>query len=96
MKVAEIGPTSRKIDVELRILEVGEARPYLRRGGGEGRVATAIGEDETGRIKVSLWDEEIDKVKAGSRIKISNGYAKLFRDEIHISAGMYGRLEVIE
>ncbi|MFN4133035.1 MAG: DNA-binding protein [Candidatus Hadarchaeales archaeon] len=95
MKVAEIGPGSRRIDIELTIVEVGEPRPYARRDGGEGRVATAVGEDETGRIKISLWDGEIDRVSVGSRIKISNGYAKIFRDEVHISAGMYGKLEVI-
>jgi replication factor A1 len=85
----------RRIDLELKVLEVEEPRTYLRRDGREGRVATAVAEDDTGKIKISLWDAEIDRVKAGDRIKITNGYARLFRNEVHVSAGIYGRLEVL-
>ena len=95
MKVSEVRPDMRRIDLELKVLEVEEPRTYLRRDGREGRVATAVAEDDTGKIKISLWDAEIDRVKAGDRIKITNGYARLFRNEVHVSAGIYGRLEVL-
>jgi replication factor A1 len=95
VKVSEVRPDMRRIDLELKVLEVEEPRTYLRRDGREGRVATAVAEDDTGKIKISLWDAEIDRVKAGDRIKITNGYARLFRNEVHVSAGIYGRLEVL-
>jgi replication factor A1 len=88
-------PGSRRVDLELTIVETEEPRPYTRRDGGEGRVMTAVGEDETGKIKISIWDDDIEKVAVGSRIKITNGYARLFRNEVHVSAGLYGKLEVI-
>lgn len=95
MKVNEVRQDSRRIELELKVVEVGEVRTYTRRDGTEGRVASAVGEDDTGRIKVSLWDADVDRVKVGSRIKITNGYAKLYRDEIQVSAGTYGKLEVL-
>jgi replication factor A1 len=96
LKAREVRPDMRRIDLELRILEMEEPRTYLRRDGREGRVTTAVAEDDTGKIKVSLWDSEIDRVKVGDKIRITNGYARLFRNEVHVSAGIYGRLEVLE
>ena len=96
MKASEIKPEMRKIDLDLKIVEMEEPRSYASRTGREGRVVTAVGEDDSGRIKVSLWDRDIDRVKVGSNIQIRNGYARLFKDEVYVSAGIYGRLEVVE
>jgi len=85
----------RRIDLELKVVELEEPRTYVRRDGREGKVTTAIAEDDTGNIKISLWDADIDRVKVGDRIKITNGYARLFRNEVHVSAGIYGKLEVL-
>ena len=96
MKASDVRPEMRRVDLDLRIVEIEEPRPYVSRTGREGRVTTAIGEDDSGRIKISLWDKDIDRVKVGCTVRIRNGYARLFRDEVHVSAGMYGRLEVVE
>ena len=96
MKVSDVRPEMRRIDLELKVLEIEESRTYTRRDGQEGRVTTAVAEDETGKIKISLWDADIDRVKVGNNIKITNGYARLFRNEVHVSAGIYGKLEVLE
>jgi len=96
MKASEVKPEMRKVDLDLKIVEMEEPRSYASRTGREGRVATAVGEDDSGRIKVSLWDKDIDRVKVGSKIQIRNGYARIFRDEVYVSAGIYGKLEVVE
>jgi len=85
----------RRIDLELTIVEMEEPRPYMKRDGTQGKVTTAVGEDDSGRIKLSLWDSEIDRVKVGNRVRITNGYARTFKNEVHVSAGMYGRLDVL-
>ena len=96
MKASDIRPDMRRIDIELKVVEVEEPRTYIRKDGREGRVTTAVAEDDTGKIKISLWDADIDRVKVGDKIKITNGYARLFRNEVHVSAGIYGKLEVLE
>ncbi len=96
MKASDVKPGMRGIDLDLKIVEIEEPRSYVSRSGREGRVTTAIGEDDSGRIKISLWDKDIDQVKVGCQIRIRNGYSRLFKDEVYVSAGMYGRLEVGE
>jgi replication factor A1 len=86
----------RKIDVEGEITEISESRTVNLRMGGEARVADAVLNDETGSIKVSLWDDQIDMVKVGAKIKIENGYTNSFRGEIRVNVGRYGTLEVQE
>jgi replication factor A1 len=83
------------VDLELTIVETEEPRSYIRRDGREGRVMTAVGEDDTGKIKVSIWEDDIEKINVGTKVKITNGYARLFRNEVHVSAGLYGKLEVV-
>ena len=96
MKANEVRPQMRNIDLELKIVEVENPRSYVSPTGREGRVTTAVGEDDSGRIKISLWDNDVDRVKVGNSIRIRNGYAKFFRGEVHVSAGRYGKLEVVE
>lgn len=96
MKTQDVKPAMRNVDLELKIVEVEEPRSYVSRAGREGRVTTAVGEDDSGRIKISLWDKDIDLVKVGNLIRIRNGYSRMFRDEVYVSAGMYGKLEVVE
>ena len=96
MKASDVKPEMRRVDLDLKIVEIEEPRSYVSRTGREGKVTTAIGEDDSGRIKISLWDNDIDRVKVGNTVRIRNGYARLFRDEVHVSAGMYGKLEVVE
>lgn len=96
MKANEVRAEMRRIDLELKVVELEAPRAYVRRDGKEGRVTTALAEDDSGKIKVSLWDADIDRVKVGDKIKITNGYARLFRDEVHVSSGIYGKLEILE
>ncbi len=63
--------------------------------GNSGRVATATAKDDTGEVKLSLWNDEIDLVKKGIKIKISNGYVNEFQGEMQLTAGKFGKLEVI-
>ncbi len=96
MKISDLRDGMRKIDVEGEITEISESRTVNLRMGGEARVADAVLNDETGSIKVSLWDDQIDKVKVGAKIKIENGYTNSFRGEVRVNVGRYGTLEVQE
>ena len=95
MKASDVKPGMQRMELELTIVEMEAPRAYTKRDGREGRVASAIGEDDSGRIKVSLWDADVDRVKVGNKIKITNGYSRAFRDEVQVSSGLYGKLEVL-
>lgn len=94
MKVKEIKPRQGKIDIELEIVEIGEVRQF-ERFGKIGRVVNTTAKDDTGKINLTLWNDEIDMVKVGDKVKITNGYCSEFQGEKQLSAGKYGKLEVI-
>ena len=94
MQVKDIKPKSGNIDVVIDIVDVGPAREFSKFGK-PGKVATAIGKDETGDVKLSLWNDDIDKVKAGDKIHITNGWANEWQGEIQLSTGKFGKMEII-
>jgi replication factor A1 len=86
----------RRVDVEGVITEISEPRVVNLRTGGKARVADCKLEDETSSVSLTLWDDQIDMVRVGSKVKIENGYTSSFRGELKLNVGRYGRLHVIE
>lgn len=94
MKVNELQPKQGKIDIELEITEMSEPKTF-QKWGKDGRVCNAKGKDDTGEISVTLWNDQIDKVKVGSKIQIKNGYVGEWQGEKQLSTGKFGTLEVV-
>jgi replication factor A1 len=86
-----------KLDtVEGTIDSIGEPRTVNLKAGGQAQVADAIIKDETGQIKLTLWDAQIKMVKAGSKVTVENGYINSFKGENSLNVGKYGKLNIIE
>ncbi len=82
--------------VEGTIDSVGEPRTVNLRSGGQAQVADAVLKDDTGQIKLTLWDAQIKMVKSGSKVTIENGYINSFKGENSLNVGKYGKLNIIE
>ena len=95
MKISDLTPESRKVDIVGKITSLSPTRKVNTRYG-PATVASAIIEDETGQITLSLWNEDIDKVEVGNTVKVTNGYVSTFREEIQLNTGRYGKLEILE
>jgi len=86
----------RRVDVEAQVIQKSDPREVLSRYSNETyRVADVIIKDETGTIKLTLWNEQIDKVNIDDKVKIENGYIRSFRGEIQLNVGRYGKLNVM-
>ncbi|MFQ6011206.1 MAG: DNA-binding protein [Nitrososphaerales archaeon] len=96
MKISELRDGLRKVDLDGEITEVPEPREVNLRTGGQARVAECLLKDDTGTVKLSLWDDQIDQVKVGSKISIENGYTNSFRGEMRLNVGRFGKLSVLE
>lgn len=94
MKIADLKPRQGKVDIEMEIVEVGPVREF-ERGGKTIKVATALAKDDSGKVQLTLWNEEIDKVTAGCKVKITNGYVNEFQGQMQLTAGKFGKLEVL-
>ncbi|MBS3145235.1 DNA-binding protein [Candidatus Woesearchaeota archaeon] len=94
MKVSELQARQGKVNIELEIISVETPREF-NKFGNTGRVANAAAKDDSGEIKLTLWNGEIDQVKAGDKVRITNGYVSEFQGEKQLSAGKFGKLEII-
>jgi replication factor A1 len=85
----------RNVTVEGKVMEKSDAREVLSRFKDETyKVASAIIGDETGTIKMPLWNEQIDKVNVDNMVKVENGYVSSFKGEIQLNVGKFGKLTV--
>jgi len=85
----------KRVNVEAKVMEKGNPREVMSRFKDETyRVADAVVEDETGSIKLTLWNEQIDQVNVNDKIKVENGYVTSFKGEIQLNVGRYGKLTV--
>ena len=96
MKVRDLRAEA-KVDVlEVIVREKGSARDFTTRSGSSGKVCDAKAVDDEGQeVSVSLWNEDIDRVQANDRIRITNGWAREWRGNLQGSAGRFGKLEVL-
>ena len=96
MKIAELRDGLRKVDVEGQVVEISETREVRSKFTGETyRVAEATISDDSGTIKLVLWNEQIGQLKVNDTVKIENGYTKSFRGEVQLNVGKYGKLTIL-
>jgi replication factor A1 len=94
MKVSELKSGQGKVDVEVVVKSMAEPR-VMNKYGKDLKVCNAQVSDESGEIKLTLWNDDVDKVKVGSKIKITNGYVSEFNGEKQLTSGKFGKLEVL-
>jgi replication factor A1 len=94
MKISELKPGMRRVDITAKIQEISTPREVTTRRGEQSRVATAVVSDDSGTVKLNLWNEQIDQVKTNDTVTIENGYVDSFRGETQLNVGRYGKLTV--
>ena len=88
-------PGMRRVDVSGKIINIDGPRDVQTKFG-PGQVATATLQDESGTVKVTLWNENISKVSLNDTVQIENGYVDSFRGELQLNVGRYGKLTKTE
>jgi replication factor A1 len=97
VKVGELTPQSRAVNVLAKVVSKSEIRSIAAgRDGAAHKVSDALVGDETGCVYLTLWDDNIEKVKEEDTINVKNGYINLFRGNMRLNIGRYGTLEISE
>ena len=95
MEIKDLRNEMKRVTVEAKVVEKGETREVRSRYKDETyQVADATIADETGSIKLTLWNEQIDQVDVGNKIKIENGYVTSFKGEVQLNVGKFGTMTV--
>ena len=95
MQISELRIAQGNVDVEGIVTEIGDTRTFDKFGR-ELKVANAILKDDSGSIKLTLWNDDISRFKNGDKIKINNGYVNEFQGEKQLTSGKFGNMELVD
>lgn len=97
MMVKDLKDKSKIDELVLTVVEKKEPREFRSAwSGSSGRVCDATGQDEAGEtVTLTLWNDDIEKVSVNDKVKIVNGWASSYKNKLQVSAGKYGKLEVL-
>ena len=102
-KIEDITEATRSIALTAKIINIGTVRTFSRKdGGGEGKVASIMVSDETGSIRVVLWDEltnavSEDVISIDDIIQVRGAYVKKgLGDALELNLGRMGQIRVLE
>ena len=86
----------KRINLKAKVLEIPKSKMVYTRSGNMVYVSNALIADETGSIRISLWNQQINIISEGDLINIKNGKVTRFRGERQLRIGRRGSLSVIE
>jgi len=95
IKISELTTGQGNVEIEVEIISINEPREF-EKFGKKLRVADARVKDDSGEIKMSFWNEDINKVSVGKKIRITNGYVSEFKGEKQLTTGKAGKFELLE
>lgn len=77
-KINEIKEGMNGINVLGKVLDLGKVRTFARKDGSSGKVTNITIGDDTGKIRVTLWDAKAENpgVKVGEIVEVMNAYAR--------------------
>ena len=82
-----------------QVLDTDSVRTFDRDDGSEGKVANLTLGDETGRVRVTLWDEQADLVtefEVGETVEVVDGYVRDRDGDLELHVGNRGAVEAVE
>src|SRR3989344_4245792 len=94
MQVSDLKAGQGKVDIEVKVKSKSEKRTFNKYGK-DLRVANAVVSDSSGDISMSLWNDDIEKVKEGDTLRITNGYVSEFNGTKQLTSGKFGKMEVV-
>ena len=90
-KINELQPKKGFEELVATVVSVGEPRSVRE---GTLTVAEAEIKDDSGTVALTLWNDEVGKVKVGDTVTISGGWTNEFQGKLSVSAGKFGKMEV--
>jgi len=87
-KIEEIRRDMGEVNLVARVLDPGECREFLRKDGSKGLVRTVLLGDETGKIRLTLWNDQARiSLQEGESLEIINASSRERYGQVEIQAG---------
>ncbi|SIR88523.1 replication factor A1 [Natronorubrum daqingense] len=81
------------------VLDTGSVRTFDRDDGSEGKVSNLVLGDSTGRVRVTLWDEQAEtatEIDPSTTVEVVDGYVKDRDGNLELHVGNRGAVEEVD
>jgi replication factor A1 len=85
----------KKVNLEAKVLEIPTPSTVQTRYGNSAKVTNAWIEDETGKVKLCLWNEQVELFCVGDTVQIKNASVSTFKGERQLRLGKNGTATVL-
>jgi replication factor A1 len=93
-RIGDLKVGMKKVNLKAEVLEIPESKIVYTRYGTTACISNALIRDETGSMKMSLWNQQINTVHKGDVIDVKNGTVAWFSGERQLRLGRTGSLSV--
>jgi len=94
MKIKDVKPGMRSITLIGKVIEKGKPSEVFTKFG-PAIHTTAILQDDTGKILLNLWRNQVSAVQVGDTVKIEGAFSKIYRGILEINIGRTGSIKVL-
>ncbi|MCK5299611.1 MAG: hypothetical protein KAJ54_00510 [Candidatus Aenigmarchaeota archaeon] len=95
MNIEEIDKNSKDVSIEAKVAEIGEIRSVNTRFG-QKDVCTITIEDDSGKINLSIWGDDIKKFEVGKSVKVTGAYVTEWHNDLQLNVPRDGTTEVVD
>ncbi|MBM4400642.1 MAG: hypothetical protein FJ045_01690 [Crenarchaeota archaeon] len=92
IQIKDLRVGMKKINLKAKVIEISKPKSVVTRFGNYANVANAMVSDNTGKIKLCLWNDQIDSVAAGDTIEIQNARISAYKNERQMRISKNGTL----
>jgi len=86
----------KKVNVRAEVLETQKPQLIHTQYGNSILLTNALIADETGKINLCLWGEQVNALIVGDMVQIEHASVKTFKGERQLSLGKYGTLSLLQ
>lgn len=94
LQIKDLRVGMKNVNLKVDVLEITKPTLVVTRFGNYASVANALVSDETGKIKLCLWNEQINSISVGKTVQIENARISAFRGERQLRVGKNGAIHV--
>ena len=94
-KISDLRSGMKGINVTAKIIEVPPTRTVNTRFGTLANVSNVMIADETGSVRLTLWNNQIERVHKGDEVELSTCKVSRFRGELQLGLGRKGIISTI-
>jgi replication factor A1 len=86
----------KKVNLKAQVVETPKPAVVHTQYGNSATVSNAMIEDETGKVKLCLWNEQVNSVSVGNVIQITNASVSTYKGERQLRLGKTGTVSVLQ